>query len=147
MGNLVNIFKGIGKAPLSFGGNYVLPGMHTFKIKECKLITSQQKAADMFIAEMEVIESSNDAMIPGSTRSWVCNFQHASALSNVKSFLVAALNCTPEDLDEEIASGVVNQPDCLAGITIACEANNVKTRKGGDFTKCLWEFVAAQEDA
>lgn len=148
MNNAVrNPFRGISKAPMSFGGNYILEGKHLLVVKECKLIESSQKNTDMFVAEFYVIESNNSKMVPESTRSWVVNFQHPSALSNMKSFAVAGLNCTEDDIDEDMASALVHKDQPIRGVVLKCEANQVKTRKGGDFTKCLWEFAAESVEA
>ncbi len=138
-----NPFAGVGKAPLNFGGAYVLEGKHALKIKECKLVRSQQKNADMFIAVFNVIESSNPAMLVGSERSWAVNFQHPSALSNLKTFVVAALNCKEEDVDEATCSAIVHDSQPLRGVVLNCEGNTVKTKRGTDFTKMSWSFLKA----
>lgn len=140
-----NPFKGIKNAPPSFGGDYVKPGKHLLEVKEHKLIKSQQKNTDMFVAVFTVLESNNPAHPAGSTCSWIVNFQHASALSNLKSYVMSVYNCLEADVDEDLTASLTDASQPGRGVVVQCEANHVKTRKGGDFTKCAWKFVSAAE--
>lgn len=101
----------------------------------------------MFVASLETLESDNEEMAEGSERSWVVNFAHASALSNIRHFISAAAQCSFDEVTEELSSGVVHDDQPLEGVLIQCEAFNVKTRKGTDFTKCKWTSLQAEQDA
>ena len=145
-----NPFKGIGSAPPSLGGAYILPGLHKLEVKECKLVNSQQKQTLVFVVSTTVIESDNDAMKLGSERSWVVLFSWPSHLSNIRQFIEAATGFDFEKLSDEeaaeLSAGVVDESNPLKGQILHCNAFNLKTRADKDFTKCVWE-AAEEEDA
>ncbi len=143
MTGFVNPFAGIDKAPNNAGGAYTLKGLHTVRLGECKLIQSAQKGgAPMFVAEYEILESNNPDCVAGSVRSWVVNFQHPSALSNMKGFIAAAYNVDFEQVDEEVSRSIVGPDQPARGTLMKIDAIEVPTRKGGVFTKCRWEYLA-----
>ena len=137
-----NPFAGINNAPPSMGGQYLLTGQHKLQIEECKVVKSQRKNADMFVVATTVIESTNPEMSAGSQRSWICNFQHASALSNIRQFVSAALGVNFNEVDEDVCAGVVTDENPLAGTTLNAEAFEVPTRAGGVFTKVAWSAAS-----
>jgi len=138
-----NPFRGIKGAQVTGGGAYILPGKHLLEVQACKLIESTKQNTDMFVAEFEVVESTNDEMVPGTHRSWVVNFAHKPALGNIKGFLAAAFQCPDSEIDEEVCFGAVAVPEkgedhMMAGIKVRCEANTIQTKSGNPFTKCTY---------
>lgn len=146
-----NPFRGIDKAPLTTGGAYTLPGNHIVELITCKIVQSFKKKTDMFIAEYAVVKSNNAECTPNSKRSWMVNFAHLSALSNIKNFAIAALNICEEDVDEDVCKVICEERDVkgklisdsgVKGVILSANAYQVKTQVGGDFTRVDWEYVA-----
>ena len=136
-----NPFAGIDKAPPSTGGQYILQGNHILLVDACKIVNSQQgKARTLYVVETTVVESDNPEMKEGTTRSWVVNFDHQPALSNIRSFVAAAMNMPFDDVTEDHSMGTVSEANPLKGTVLKCEAFNIKTKgKGQDFTKVQWK--------
>lgn len=135
----MSLFSGIRDAKVPKGGNYIQPGQFVFSIDALKLLESRKKE-DLFISELEVVKSSNKVAHPvGSHTSWVVNFKHDAAMGNVKGFACAALSCDENEIDEEVMERLVDEEENPAsGTLIFCEAANIKTREGNDFTLCKW---------
>jgi hypothetical protein len=134
-------FSAISTARPNGGGNYILTGQHILQIRECKRIDSPHKGTTNFVATMEVIESDNDQMKTGSERSAVFTLKHAPQVSNLRSFLAAAMDKDFDDVDESDAHKAVAKDQPLAGVTLFCEAFPFRTQKGVDITKYAWNQV------
>lgn len=161
-----NPFRGISEAPITQGGNWIIPGVHPkLRVNALKIIDSTKSNTQMFIVELEVLESATMAV--GASCSWCVDFKHASAMGNIKAFDIAVLNCAESDVDEEIANSLLllsqaelgNAPTTPEGIQavatlrdmgikingtiVRCDAVNIKTKRNTDFTKCNWRHVSA----
>lgn len=136
-------FAGIGEASSTRGGNYFKPGLYAVRVRECKLITSRQKD-DLFIVECEVLKSSHESIVEGSTASWIVNMKHDASLGNIKGFLAAALDCLEEEIDEEACELAISKENPLKNAEVDLECVLLTTRKGGEFTKHMWSPAEAK---
>lgn len=137
----VDPFAGLGKAKPSAGGNYITPGNFTFVVDLVKIVESSKDSSMSFVAELEVVESDQESVKKGSQRSWVANFKHASTPSNVKHFIADTYGLPFDDVTDDIGRSIANDANPAEGCVLKCEAYHVKTRAGGDFTKCKWTHV------
>lgn len=135
----MGMFDDIGSAQSSQGGAYLLAGQHLFEIKALKQ-PPKLRAGDCFIAELKVVESTNPNHEVGQSVSWVRNVtKHKEmALGDIKAFLAAVAGIPEEAVDKKGAELAVSEAQPFAGRFIRCEAWNVKTDAGNDFTKTRW---------
>ncbi|MBW2672101.1 MAG: hypothetical protein JRD89_01630 [Deltaproteobacteria bacterium] len=153
----MSLFNGMGSASATGSGVY-FNSNHNYLCKVLCLKIIQSRSNDnMFVAEMEVIESDDPERGPGSCPAWVVNFKHDSALGNIKGLLgalngvnpneVEALNALFSEVNEkgetvdisvDISEYAVSEANPLAGNTVRLRTEGIKTRAGGDFTKHLW---------
>lgn len=127
----------------------MLPGMYPMLfINAVKTIKSQEDGSDLFIAELDILESSVEGRESGSSMSWIVNFAHQPALGNIKAFIAAAMNRSEEEISEKIANAVVTTDNPLHGQLVRCEAIEITTkRKKNPFTKCNWSAVTPEKQA
>lgn len=135
----MGMFDGIEKVSSTQGGAWLQPGQHLFKINALKQ-PPNLRAGLCFIAELEVVESSNPDYSPGQSVSWIRNVtKHKEmALADIKAFLAATAGIDEESVDSNGADEAVGPGQPFAGFLVRCEAFNRPTRDGGEFTRTLW---------
>jgi len=138
-----NPFEGINDALPSLGGNYIKIGEHVFRVIALKVIKSQNDGKMKFVAELKAERSTVHRV--GEVVSWVTDLSLKVGLSNTKHFVAALIGCDFSDVDDDVCAGVVIEDQPEAGNLIGCQATNIKTKAGNDFTKCLWS--EATDDA
>ena len=145
-----NPFSGIGSAKVYGAGQYITPGHYSLQVSEVKLVQSEKDAGRTFFCVEAAVLACNDVAAstgswqPGSTTTWLVDMRQPSALSNCKQF---ALALTPElgenDIDEEAMMSLVGPDNPAQGLKIDCDAINIKTKSGNDFTKCQWRSAGS----
>ncbi len=134
----MGLFGGVKEAKYSEGGVYPLAGVYKLRILECKQIRTR-KGQDAFVAEFMVLESSRTERPVGSQMSWmVTAMPDTPWLGNIKQFLMIAIDCTEDKIDEAVCEFVCSKENPLKDKEIRLSANDIKTKKGGDFTKCKY---------
>lgn len=137
----MGLFGGIEGAKFTDGGVYLQPGLHQLKIRAVKMIHTRANK-DAFVAEFNVISSTNAAHKPGSEVSWMVTMDKDSALGNIKQFLASVLDQPMEAITEAVATAclAVEQngqivQNHLGGREVYASAFNIKTKAKTDFTK------------
>jgi hypothetical protein len=143
----VGLFGGIDKAQGNFGGNYIRTGTHTLEVMRIKIGNTRKGVAFMAV-DFEVLETSNPEHVVGSTVNWFNGADKDGFLSNAKSLAVALLgSAAGEAVDEstvteETMEGLCgNDGEDVKGVKIKADAFLVDTKKGGKYTKILWEPI------
>ena len=132
----MGIFGKINEATYSDGGVYVLPGVYRFKIRNVLYKRTRQQK-DAFIAEFEVLESTNPERPVGSTCSWMVTLDKEPALGNIKQFLAEAMGQPMVAITEQVVEAVISAGNPLGakGVCVRASAVNIKTKRNTDFTK------------
>jgi hypothetical protein len=138
-------FSRIKEARYSEGGVYVLPGVYMFEILACKA-GETRSGVPFFVVELKILESNNDDRPVGSECSWFVGLDKEPALGNIKQFVSAATGSPLDEVDEEAVELIVSKDNPLAGHVIHASAINIKTKKGGDFTRVKWSPVDSDDD-
>lgn len=135
----------IGKGQPSNRSNYIEAGVYpVLYCEQLKLVTSKTSPDRFFIAEFTILESKVSSHPSGITMAWVCNLRHQSSGGNVREFIATLANDSIEQVDAEVARYATSEKNPMRGRLIRLEATQVKTKKGGDFTRCKW--VPISED-
>ena len=142
----MGVFGGIDKARASGSGRYFVPGLYKLEVKELKVIPSQQKSTDFFVATFEILSYQQHASMDGKPEfasgeevTWLVDMDQKSALGNIKGFGLALLpGSKDEDITEEVMEGMIGPEQPGSGVIVEATAINVKTRAGNDFTKINW---------
>lgn len=157
----MSLFAGLREATPSKGGVYFQPGKFIVEVLGVKLIKSQKDRRDFFVIETEVVASNRDAQAAGlrvgTKPSQAIDMGNVMAMPNIKGFLAAASGIEPDvpDLNEQIeatwsaltgvqmtveqcAERVIAHDNPLQGVTLYCEAVEIKTRANEPFTKVTW---------
>lgn len=115
------------------GGSFVV------SIRDCYLFTSRQRRR-YCVVQMEVLSSSLPDVPVGDLREWLVPRDTDTCLGNLKKFLTAALNPSPEDppLTTGDVRDTFNSKAILADIRVAVRTQNTITEAGTDFTKHMW---------
>ena len=145
----MGLFDEIEKDKSSNSGNFILEGTYPLVfLNVVKTIKSQEDNSDLFIAELDIIESKVEGRESGNTMSWIVNFAHQPALGNIKQFIAAAMNRKEEEITSKIADAVVTSDNPLHGQLVRCEATEITTKKNKKpFTKCKWIAVDPEKQA
>lgn len=139
----MSVFDQIGNAEVNGQGVYPIPGQYELTVRALKLIKNNSKH-DVFVAEFDIDESTEDARPAGTQMSWVANLtKHVSAPGNVRRFLAALGGVSIEEVGASDAEAAVADDNPFAGTRIRLEATNTKTKAGGDFTQCNWIHIPA----
>jgi len=138
-----SFFAGIGAAPMPHSGIYPKDGQYLVQVEAIKVGTSSKGDGDYIAVELTVLdvlveyEGSNRA---GERISWVVMKKHGlTALSNLRGFFVALLDCAPEDLtDDTCEEACADDGEDLKGTHLEMTATTITTKRGTPFTKCTW---------
>lgn len=143
----MGLFGGIDKAQGNFGGNYIRVGTHMLEVLRIKIGNTRKGVAFMAV-DFEVLETSNPEHVVGSTVNWFNGADKDGFLSNAKSLAVALLgSAAGEAVDENTVNEDTMDALCaddgadVKGVKIKADAFLVDTKKGGKYTKILWEPV------
>jgi hypothetical protein len=145
------LFAGLKDAPIFTQGNYLDVGIYDVRIIRC-LVKQTQRSGIGFIAELEILTSTNPKHSPGTTASWFQGLtkNQATAFGAIKEFVVALYGLDPkadgerikaevEPNIEAIMNAAVGVQNILAGRCVHLETFTKKTReKGLDFTVHRW---------
>jgi hypothetical protein len=133
------------------GGNYVGPGMHAFEIERCILKDTREQGL-AFIAELKVIESTNETHAPGTRRTFFQGFKYReTALGQIKAFVMAAYGYDPRDPQalalcegkiRELTTRATSEENILCGRKVACEGYDSLTKKEKrPIVKLIWTAI------
>lgn len=113
----MGLFKGIENVEdKSKKSEYFLEGSYLVELERV-FEHKKQNGAAVFVAEMTVLESSNDKLPQGARTSFVETFKfRESGLARVKQLIVAAAGggTKSEEVTEEVVNQVVSQENPLA---------------------------------
>jgi hypothetical protein len=132
-------------------GNYFPCVAATYVLEVSRVLTkTNRKKKDIFVAEFRVIESSNKdpekqelGLTEGLTGSWVVNLESDYAMSDLKSFALAALGFSKNDpkrneQDTDKALGLACTDGAFEGIKVCLETSPHTTKAKTMFTKHMW---------
>ena len=137
----MGLFDGIEKVEVSQRSEYLQPGSYVLEIQAIKEGTSRS-GEDYFLSEFKIIESSNDELPAGAPVTWMTMKRFDSFLKGVKAFIAAAAGCTVDEVTQAICDAAVSSDQPMAGARVSAFAKNIKTKKGGDFTKVSFSGVS-----
>lgn len=157
---VANPFKGIGEAEVSRKSTYLKDGVYLLKVKECRIKKMFGKG-DSFLAEFEIVESSNPDFKPGISTAWFQKMDPPNmSLPALKGFAYACLGISTaatdkdavearEAVDEELSTimvkacvdGFEQAENYFAGTLVRAELITRPNKKvPGEFT--YWNFSA-----
>ncbi len=133
-----SVFDRVASAEGQEGSVFIVPGVYpVLGIDVLKMIRSR-KGDDLFIAELEIIESDVPERPQGSRMAWMANFRHDPTPSAVKTFLARVMGVPPEEVDAAGSRLAVGEQQPCRGRLIRLEATQIETKSGNPFTKCTW---------
>lgn len=152
--SLADLMGKIDDAGMTQGGVYLLPGDYKLKVREVKNGTASSQGWDFFLAEVEVVESTNPDRPAGSICEWMVAFKNPqyndTYLGNVKNFLWAVFNgfdpsVTPDQITGKVWALAVSEAQPLRGKTVQASAveKEKKYAKGESFTRVTFQPWAA----
>lgn len=133
----ITAYGGISEAKFSEGGTYILPGVYRFKVLACKHI-NMRTGKQAFVVELEILDSTNEARLPGTTCSWMVTLDKEPALGNIKQFIATAVPCDESQVNEEAVLLIVSEKNPLKGKVLRVSATEITTKAGRPFTKVKW---------
>ena len=135
-----SIFKGIEKAEVAGGGQYLTPGSYTLEVEEVKTFVSQKvRGRNYFVGEFTILSTTSPEYSPGARVSWLVNMDQPSALANIKGFAVAlSSDMSEDDVTADAMDHLISADNPAAGSKVQASAYNIKTAPGNDFTKVSW---------
>lgn len=138
----MGFFSKIKDANYGNTGNYFEEGIYRVRLLRCFLKDSSASPGTVhFIAECEVLESTNDKIKVGQVRSWSPSFAKQPTMGNVRQFIAVATDSDLDEVDEDAADAVVSKDNPLAGIELKLRCTQITTKSGNPFTKHIWEAV------
>jgi len=149
-----NHFKGVNAAKPNERGVYFEPGKYKVKVSKCQVITSRD-GKDLFIADLDVLESNNPKHPVGAKRNWCQNIRVDGAQSALQEFVVATLgydySTDREKIEKEIAphceelleAACEGKGDDLIGQDVNLEVVLIQTKAKKDFHRHRWFPAAA----
>jgi hypothetical protein len=144
-----SVFDSIGNAEVSEGGVYPIEGVYPILYVDCMKIIRTRKGEDMFVAEFDILASDVEKRKKGSRMSWVANFKHDSAPGNIRAFMAAVNGVNVDEVDSKSAQIMCSDKNPCHGKLVRLEATNTLTKKGTNFTKCIFSAIGdeMQKDA
>lgn len=115
----------IGSSTVQESSARLLPGNYLLQVDLFKTTTSKKNGHTYFIAEFDIVESSNPERPVGTHVGWARdlngNFPEANA-GECKSLIAATLNADPKDVDSETSRAAVSPQNPAKGRLVRCEA-------------------------
>ncbi len=145
MANVQSLFKKTVEAKANDGGVYFEPGQYLINVDALKMIVTQVKGVDAFILESTILKSDCKERPAGSSCSWYAGYDKPSTPGNVKGLFEAMFPGEPIDVAGMEAA--VSDGNPCKGMVLHIEAVKVKTRTGGDYTKCKFRLATDEEKA
>jgi len=109
-------------------------------------VDSQKKRGrKFFAAEFDVVTTTSPDFKEGDLVSWLVDMDHGeTALSNIKAFASAVLDCDEDEVNETTMEKLIGPEQPASSVRIKANAFIIKTRAGNDFTKIRWDSVGAE---
>jgi len=120
---------------------YPVPGVYPALMADSLKMIQSRKGEDLFVAELEILDSQVDDRPAGTRMSWIVNYKHDSAPGNVKAFFCALMSTTEDQVTADALRYACGVQNPCQGRLVRLEASNTKTRAGGDFTLCNWQVI------
>ena len=137
----MGLFDGIENVQVTQRSEYLKAGQYLLEIQAIKMGESRN-GEGYFLSEFKIIESSNPELPPGAPVTWMTMKRFESFLKGIKAFIAAAAGCTIDEVTQAICDAAVSEDQPLAGVRVSAFAKDIKTKKGGDFTKVMFSSVA-----
>lgn len=137
----MGLFDGIENVQVTQRSEYLKAGQYLLEIQAIKMGESRS-GENYFLSEFKIIESSNPELPPGAPVTWMTMKRFESFLKGIKAFIAAAAGCTIDEVTQAICDAAVSEDQPLAGVRVSAFAKDIKTKKGGDFTKVMFSSVA-----
>lgn len=142
----MGLFDGLQEAETFERGAFLQPGYHSLQLVRC-LAKNTRKSGVGFIAEFEVLASTNPNHVPGSKATWFQKMLDKNvAFPALKSFLIGVLGLRSDDPAladvrfPDLAEWATSHANPLGGMVVSCNATMIKTvAKNEDFTRCDFE--------
>ena len=138
----MGLFDGIENVQVTQRNEYLKAGQYLLEIQAIKMGESSRTGEGFFLSEFKIIESSNAELPPGAPVTWMTMKRFESFLKGIKAFIAAAAGCTIDEVTQAICDAAVSEDQPLAGVRVSAFAKDIKTKKGGDFTKVMFSSVA-----
>ena len=135
-------FSGLSGATTSSARRYFTDGKYKAKILEFVDGTTRD-GKDFVAAKFEIIESNNEDFKPGDEVSWF-NYipgKDGIGLGNLKGFLMAALGCKEDEIEDNDAVEAVSEEQPLVDAVVNAMAVTIQTKAGADFTAVNFSAV------
>lgn len=128
---------------------YIEPGLHVLLVKRTDMGPSknpQKKNMERTVVEFKVVQS--DTLKAGSACSLVETDEQDGYAGNVLAFTAGILGYGIDEMKadphfEQVFDGAYGKDQILTGMLVACNAQQVATKKGGTYTAKTWEPVLA----
>lgn len=143
----MGVFSGIEQAKTFKKSPYIAPGQYTLSVRSLAVVNSKAgKSRVFFVAEFDVVASTNPEFQPGALVSWLVDMNNGdTSLSDVKLFASAILDCEEEEVTEAAMDKLTGPEQPATGIRVKANAFNIVTRAGADFTKIRWDSCTAED--
>jgi hypothetical protein len=134
-----SVFQGVNKAQTFESGSFFpcATAKYRLRVSRC-LVKETQKIGLVFIAELEVLESTHPDMPAGVTGTYMIKLANkVTAYPNLKAFGQACMG-TDGDVEKalDLATG---EEQAFAGILLDAETNPHTTKEGKQFTRFKFE--------
>jgi len=126
---------------------YPVPGVYPVLMVDSLKMIQSRKGEDLFVAELEILDSQVEERPAGTRMSWLVNFKHDSAPGNVKAFFCALMGAAESDVTADALRYSCGPQNPCRGRLVRLEASVTQTRAGNDFTLCNWQLLPEKVQA
>lgn len=137
----MGVFDKIDEAEGFGGGVYFEPGVYVAQLVECKSGHDREETFNFFVADFDVLESTNPAIPVGTRVAWFAKLQKDTpALKNVRVFMATAAGVPEVEVTTAAAEMICGPGQPLKGAVLRVRAKTIITKKKGQpFTVCEFE--------
>jgi hypothetical protein len=141
-----SVFSKIANSETKEGGVYILPGIYPVLMVDVIKVIKTRKGDDMFIAELEIIQSQVEDRPAGTKVSLTHNLRHDVSPQLVKTFFAKMMGVTDEEIDAEGLKFACSEKQPCKGRLVRLEATR---KEGKDYLVHTWTELpeAMQEKA
>ena len=115
---------------------YIPTGKHILRVVQIFLKTGDRGTS--CIGEFEVIQSTNDQLVPGMTVSFARPRTNHNFAKDVKALMVALLDKPEHEVTDAHVQWILSEDNPAAGEVVECIGVPKPTKSGGVFTVLTW---------
>ena len=135
---------------------YFTEGEYEVEMGDIKIVTRRKDKVQLFVVETTILKSEGEKAQPTGRCTWTVKLGLDAAPGNIKELLVALSDIDPQNVTaveaadedwDQVMELALDETQPFKGKKIRVSAMDQKTREGGNFVRCYFAPIEAEQAA